>query len=544
MAEEFDYIVVGAGSAGCVLGARLSEDASVRVLVLEAGGRDWMPLYKVPMFAGILFRKRYNNWNYVTEPEPGLDGRRLNWPRGKVLGGSNQINGMVYTRGHRLDYDSWRQMGCEGWSYDDVLPLFMKSEDFRGPDSAHHGKDGPLTVRRGRATAPLYDALVEAGAEAGYPVTEDFNEPEREGFGRYHFTIRDGRRWTTAQAFLKPAMRRPNLAVRTGCHTTGIVVERGRAVGLRYRRKGRTHDIRARREIVLSGGAINSPQLLLLSGIGPADGLRAAGMPVVHDLPGVGENLHDHLVARLQYACNAPVGIYDELRLDRAAWHALNALLRGRGFGADFALQGGCFIRTRPELAAPDIQLNFVAAMKPVTHLPFARPGPDSGHGFYAGVHMTVPESRGRLWLASDDPFAPPRIHANYLATENDRRTMRDGVRIMRAVFRQPAIARYIERERVPGPEVESDAELDAWIRSAGDTVFHPVGTCKMGTDGMAVVDPRLRVRGVDGLRIADASIMPAINGSNTNAPTIMIAEKAAAMIAEDREKGKGGSTS
>ena len=417
MAEEFDYIVVGAGSAGCVLGARLSEDPSVRVLVLEAGGRDWMPLYRVPMFAGILFRKRYNNWNYRTEPEPGLDGRRLNWPRGKVLGGSNQINGMVYTRGHRLDYDTWRQMGCEGWSYEDVLPVFRKSEDFQGPDAAHHGKGGPLTVRRGQATAPLYDALVEAGAQAGHPVTEDFNEPEREGFGRYHFTIRDGRRWTTAQAFLKPAMSRPNLIVRTGCHTTGIALERGRAVGLHYRRGGRMHRVRAAREIVLSGGAINSPQLLLLSGIGPADRLKQVDVPAVHDLPGVGENLHDHLVARLQYACNAPVGIYDEMRLDRAAWHTLNALLRGRGFGADFALQGGCFIRTRPELAAPDIQLNFVAAMKPVTHLPFVKPGPDSGHGFYAGVHQTVPESRGRLWLASDDPIAPPRMCANYLAT-------------------------------------------------------------------------------------------------------------------------------
>ena len=494
MTEKFDYIVVGAGSAGCVLGARLSEDPSVRVLVLEAGGRDWMPLYRVPMFAGILFRKRYNNWNYRTEPEPGLDGRRLNWPRGKVLGGSNQINGMVYTRGHRLDYDTWRQMGCEGWSYEDVLPFFRKSEDFQGPDAAHHGKGGPLTVRRGQATAPLYDALVEAGAQAGYPVTEDFNEPEREGFGRYHFTIRDGRRWTTAQGFLKPAMSRPNLTVRTGCHTTGIALEQGRAVGV----------------------------------------------PVVHDLPGVGENLHDHMVARMQYACNAPVGIYDEMRLDRAAWHTLNALVRGRGFGADFALQGGCFIRTRPELAAPDIQLNFVAAMKPVTHLPFAKPGPDSGHGFYAGVHQTVPESLGRLWLATDDPFAPPRLCANYLATENDRRTMRAGVRIMREVFRQPAIARYIDRERVPGPEVESDAALDAWIRSVGDTVFHPVGTCRMGGDAMAVVDPRLRARGLEGLRVADASIMPVINGSNTNAPTIMIAEKAAAMIAEDRDGPAG----
>jgi len=534
MAETFDYIVVGAGSAGCVLGARLSEDPSVRVLVLEAGGRDWMPLYRVPMFAGILFRKPYNNWNYLTEPEPGLDGRQIAWPRGKVLGGSHQINGMVYTRGHRLDYDTWRQMGCEGWSYDDVLPYFKKSEDFQGPDAPHHGKGGGLTVRRGQATAPLYDALVAAGGEAGYPVTDDFNEPEREGFGRYHFTIRDGQRWTTAQAFLKPAMDRPNLTVRTGCHTTKLRVEQGRVVGLDYWHRSQGHTVRADREIVLSGGTINSPQLLLLSGIGPADHLREVGVPVLHDLPGVGENLHDHLVARLQYACNAPVGIYDELRLDRTAGHVLNALFRRKGFGTDFALQGGAFLRTRPELAAADIQLNFVAAMKPVTHLPLTKPGKDDGHGFYAGVHQTVPESRGRLRLAAYDPFAPPRLQANYLATEGDRRTMGAGVKIMREVFRQPAIAQYVDRELQPGPDVQDDAAIDAWIRRVGDTVFHPVGTCKMGTDDKAVVDPRLRVRGLDGLRVADASIMPVINGSNTNAPTIMIAEKAADMIRED----------
>lgn len=535
MVEEYDYIVVGAGSAGCVLGARLSEDPTVRVLVLEAGGRDWLPFYRVPMFAGILFRKRYNNWNYETEPEPHLDGRRIAWPRGKVLGGSNQINGMVYTRGHRLDYDTWRQMGCDGWSYDDILPFFRKSEDFQGPDAPHHGKGGPLTVRPGQATAPLYDALVDAGEAAGFARTADFNEPEREGFGRYHFTIRDGQRWTTAQAFLKPAMSRPNLTVRTGCHTTKVAVEQGRATGLHFWHRAQAHEVRATRDIVLSGGAINSPQLLMLSGIGPADHLGDVGVPVVHDLPGVGLNLHDHLVARMQYACHAPVGIYEDLRLDRTAGHVLNALVRRKGFATDFALQGGAFIRTRPELAAPDIQLNFVAAKKPVTHLPFSKPGADDGHGFYAGVHQTVPESRGRLWLSSDNPFAPPRIQANYLATEGDRRTMRDGVRIMRGVFRQPAIAQYIEREMAPGPEIEGDAALDAWIRSVGDTVFHPVGTCKMGIDDNAVVDPRLRVRGVEGLRVADASIMPVINGSNTNAPTIMIAEKAAAMMIEDR---------
>ncbi len=538
MTETFDYVIVGAGSAGCVLAARLSEDPSVRVLLLEAGGRDWMPLYRVPMLAGILFRKKYNNWCYQTEPEPGLDGRRLFWPRGKVLGGSNQINGMVYTRGHRLDYDAWSQMGCTGWSWDDVLPIFMASEDYR-PDPGeavppHHGTGGPLTVVRGSIDAPLYDAVIEAGGQAGFPVTRDFNEPEREGFGRYHFTIRGGQRLSTARAYLKPAMDRPNLTVRTRCHATQIAVEHGRATGLRYVRRGQSHAVHADREVVLAGGSINAPQLLLLSGIGPADDLRAVGVPVVHDLPGVGENLHDHLVARMQVRCTGAVDIYDELRIDRAARNVLGALLFGKGFGTNFPLQAGCFIRTRPELAAADIQLNFLAALKPVTHWPFARPGPDSGHGFYAGVHQTVPESRGRLWLASSDPFAPPRILANYLATENDRRTMRAGVRAMREVFAQPAIARHIERELVPGPDVDSDDALDAWIRGAGDTVFHPVGTCRMGVDDRAVVDPRLRVRGIDGLRVADASIMPVINGSNTNAPTIMIAEKAATMMRED----------
>lgn len=538
MTEEFDYVVVGAGSAGCVLAARLSEDPSVRVLVLEAGGRDWMPLYRVPMMAGILFRKKYNNWCYETEPEAGLDGRRLFWPRGKVLGGSNQINGMVYTRGHRLDYDTWSQMGCTGWSWDDVLPVFMKSEDYR-PDSgedvpAHHGTGGPLTVVRGSMDAPLYDALVEAGGEAGYPVTRDFNEPEREGFGRYHFTIRDGQRCSTARAYLKPVMGRPNLTVRTGCHTTQIIVANGRATGLRYLHRGKSRSVQSAREIVLAGGAINSPQLLMLSGIGPADHLRTVGAPVVHDLPGVGENLHDHLVARMQVRCKDGAGIYEELRVDRAARHTMNALVFGKGFGTNFPLQAGCFIRTRPELAAADIQLNFVASLKPVAHWPFARRGPDSGHGFYAGVHQTVPESRGRLSLASADPLAPPRIQANYLATQNDRRSMRDGVRIMREVFRQPSLARHIETELAPGPDIRSDDAIDAWIRSVGDTVFHPVGTCRMGVDELAVVDPRLRVRGLDGLRVADASIMPVINGSNTNAPTIMIAEKAAMMMRED----------
>ena len=531
MSEEFDYIVVGAGSAGCVLAARLSEDSHARVLVLEAGGRDWMPLYKVPMYAGILFRLKYNNWGYTTEPEPYLDGRRIFWPRGKVVGGCSQINGMIYTRGHRLDYDTWRQIGNTGWSFEEVLPYFKMSEDFRDEDAPHHGKGGPLTVEPGRGQNVLFDALIEAGAQAGYPVSRDFNEPEREGFGRYHFTIRNGRRWSTADAFLKPVMERPNLTVRTRCHTARIVVENGTAVSIEYIQRGQRKLVHATREIVLSAGAINSPMLLMHSGIGPADHLRELGIPVTHDLAGVGENLHDHLVARMQYACNAPVGLYDDLRIDRVARNTLRALAFGQGPASWFGLSAGCFVKTRPELAAPDIQLNFVPLMKPVVHWPFQRQTHEHRHGFYAGVQQTQPESRGRLRLRSNSIFDKPRLTANYLESETDRRTMRDGVIAIREVLEQPAIARYIDAELQPGQDAQESASIDAWIRKTGDTVFHPVGTCKMGVDGMAVVDPELRVRGISNLRIADASIMPIINGSNTNAPTIMIAEKAAAMM-------------
>ena len=531
MTETFDYIVVGAGSAGSVIGARLSEDPDARVLVLEAGGRDRMPLYKIPLMAGILFRHQYNNWWYQTEPEPGLDGRQLRWPRGKVLGGSNQLNGMVYTRGHRLDYDTWRQMGNDGWGYDDVLPLFKKTEDFQGPDAAHHGTGGPLTVRSHGIRNALYDALIESGRAAGFPVTEDFNEPEREGYGRYHFTIKDGKRWPTARALLIPALSRPNLTLRTKCHSTRLRIKNGRAIGLDYVENGQVKTVRAAREIVLSGGAINSAQLLLLSGIGPADHLQETGIDVVHDLPGVGENLHDHLVARLQVAVHGNVDLYDEFRIDKAAYHVIRAYLFGSGLGASFPLEAGCFIKTRPELAAPDIQCNFVPALIPTTHLPFAKSPFGYKHGFYHGIHQTQPESRGWLKLKSRDPFAPPRMTANYLATEGDRRAMRDGVKIQRDVLKEAPMAKHIAAELQPGPDVQSDSEIDAWIRRVGDTVYHPVGTCKMGIDDRAVVDPQLRVRGVDGLRVADASIMPIINGSNTNAPTIMIAEKCADMM-------------
>jgi choline dehydrogenase len=534
MGESFDYIVVGAGSAGCVLAGRLSEDKDARVLVLEAGGNAWMPLYRVPFLAGILYRYPYNNWAYWTEPEPQLDNRSSYWPRGKVVGGSHRINGMVYTRGHRLDYDTWRQMGNEGWGYDDVLPYFKKSEDFAGPDVPHHGKGGPLTVGVGTGSDPLFDALLEAGREAGYPVVDDFNDPEREGFGRFHFTIRNGQRWTTADAFLKPALARPNLVLRARCMTTRVLLDRGRAVGIEYIRNGRRVEVRAEREVILAGGAINSPAVLLNSGIGPATHLREVGVKVAHDLPGVGENLHDHVTARVQFACVGSVGVYDQLRVDRAARHVLGALVLRRGMGTAFPLQVGFFLRSRPELAAPDLQLNFIPTMWPKAYLPFQRRTPQRRPGFNAGVHQAQPESRGWIRLRSADPLARPRIFANYLATENDRRTLREGVKIVRDVMRRPAMARHIAEEVAPGPNAKSDSEIDAWIRATADTVFHPVGTCKMGTDPMAVVDPRLKVHGIAGLRVADASIMPVINASNTNAPTIMIAEKAADMIRAD----------
>jgi choline dehydrogenase len=533
-AQSFDYIVVGAGSAGCVLAARLSEDANARVLLLEAGGKAWMPLYHVPMMAGILFRARYNNWAYLTEPEPHLDNRRIFWPRGKVLGGSHRINGTVYARGHRLDYDTWRQMGNTGWGFDDVLPYFKKSEDFQGPDWEHHGKGGPLTVTLGGGKDPLYDALVESGRNAGFPVAEDLNAPEREGFGRHWFTTKNGRRWTTAQAFLNPALSRPNIELRLKCMTNRVVIEGGRAVGVECTRNGTTEIVRAVREVILSGGAINSPMTLMHSGIGPAEELRALGIQVTHDLPGVGQNLHDHPVVRMQFAATDGAGMYDQLRWDRAMRNVAQTLLFGTGVGNAFPLQAGGYVKTRPELAAPDIQCHFFPVMWNKLHGPGLRRTALDRPGMISGFNIAVPESRGWIKLASADPRAKPRILCNYLATEGDKRTMRDGVKLVRRVMREQPIAKFVESDFSPGPDVKSDSEIDAWLRANTDTVFHPVGTCKMGIDPMAVVDPRLKLRGLEGLRVADASIMPVISAANTNAPTIMIAEKAADMIKED----------
>lgn len=530
---EFDYVIVGAGSAGCVLANRLSADSSSRVLLIEAGGRDSNPLLRVPILTGHWLRGRRHNWCYETEPQPGLDGRRVAWPRGKVLGGSSAINGMVYTRGLRSDYDTWAQAGLSGWSYDDVLPYFRRSEDRDRGEDEFHGAGGPLAVFRPESGNPLFDAFLDASAQAGYPRTDDFNGEKQEGFGRYDFNIRGGRRNSSATAFLDPARTRPNLAIWTGCQASRIVLKDGAATGVELIRNGARETVTARREIVLSGGVVNSPQLLMLSGIGPADALRQHGIEVARDLPGVGRNLQDHVLARVQYACLQPVTLHDLRRPDRAAAAVLRAVLFGTGPGAAFPLLCGGFFRSRPELDAPDLQCHFLPGLSSgsLRLNPFGGRDTLDRHGFMANVYQLRPLSRGAITLRSADPSEPPAIQPNYLSEEADRRTLRDGVRALRRIFAQPVLDEFRGEELSPGPETESDDQIDAWLRETAGTVFHPVGTCKMGGDALAVVDGELRVRGIGGLRVADASVMPRITSSNTHAPTVMIAEKASDMI-------------
>ncbi|MEZ5666084.1 MAG: choline dehydrogenase [Alphaproteobacteria bacterium] len=534
--EGYDYVVVGAGSAGCVVANRLSADPGTRVLLLEAGGRDRNPLFRLPMLMGKLFQSGIYNWHNHTEPEPHLNGRSLYWPRGKVLGGCSTINGMLYVRGNRHDYDRWAQLGLAGWSYDAVLPAFRRSEGHVQRDGAYHGRDGELTVCRARSRNPLHDAFVAAGAEAGHPVNDDFNGEEQEGFGRYDFTIRDGKRWSTSHAFLRPIRDRRNLTVRTDALSERILVENGRAVGVAYRHGGSRRIARAEGEVVLCAGTVKSPQLLMLSGIGAPDALRAHGIDTVHELPGVGRNLQDHVDCVMVWECTAPVTLYRDLRADRLAWSLVQGMLFGTGVATTFPYESGAFIRTRPELVAPDVQLHFMPALEKTANLHFPKlfrrkPPTEANHGFTIRVGPVNPDSRGTITLKSADPADDPLIRANYLDAESDRRTMIAGVRRTREVVAQRALDAYRGRELAPGPEVDSDAEIVAWLQATAMTTFHPVGTCKMGIDPQAVVDARLRVHGLDGLRIADASIMPIICSGNTNAAAIMIGEQAAAFI-------------
>ena len=526
----YDYVIIGGGSAGCTLAARLSEDPAASVCLLEAGGPNTEMLVRMPAGVGSLLKqKSKHNWGFWTEPEPHLDNRRLWWPRGRGLGGSSAINGMVYTRGHPQDYDEWRQLGLSGWAWDDVLPYFRRLERHHN-GHALHGSEGPLRISRGESDSPFHDALIEAGRQAGYPITPDFNGEEQEGFGRYDLTISDGKRWSTAAAYLRPALGRGNLTVITDARTTRVIVERGRVVAVEYAVGKQRHRAEVAGEALLCAGAVQSPQVLQLSGIGAPERLREAGVQPVHDLPGVGANLQDHLDIILSWRCQGLTTAYSATKGLKQLKVGLEYLFKGTGIGRQQFLESGAFVRSREGLSRPDVQIHGILAIMK-----------DHGKervkkdGFSFHLCQLRPESTGRIALKSADPFADPAIHANYLASEVDRRVLRECVKIGRDVASQAALDPYRGDEFFPGKDVRTDAEIDAWVRRTAETIYHPVGTCKMGaaSDPMAVVDERLRVRGVAGLRVIDASVMPTLVGSNTNAPTIMIAEKAADLIRE-----------
>ncbi|MEQ1950123.1 choline dehydrogenase [Mesorhizobium sp. CN2-181] len=526
--QSFDFVVVGAGSAGCVLANRLSEDGRHSVLLIEAGGSDRNPVFSIPLMAGAAYFWRPSNWHYSTAPQEHLDGRSVKWPRGKVLGGCSSINGMMYMRGTRADYDIWRQMGLTGWGYDDVLPYFIRAEDNpERPGNAFHGQGGPLHVEKAKAANPLYQAFLDAGYDEGFRRNDDFNGARQEGLGCYDFNILRGRRVSSATAYLRPAQGRQNLTVWTKTMARRIRLENGRAVGLEVLREGQPQTVMARREIILSSGAINSPALLQVSGIGDPAVLKQAGVAPVFELLEVGRNLQDHMGVYLKYAANQPITLYSLFRPDRAVSALTRAYLFGTGPATAVPLEAGGFLKTRPELDEPDIHITFV----PGLNLETTRAG-QGRHGYLISYYQLRPESRGQVTITSPDPMVAPVMDPAYLASEYDRQVMRDGFRLARRIGENPILARYKAADISPvEADTVNDAAVDAWVRQGANTVFHPTGTCRMGADPKAVVDAELKVRGIDGLRIADASIMPAIVSGNTSAPTMMIAEKASDMI-------------
>ncbi len=524
---EADFVVVGAGSAGCAIAARLSEDPRTKVVLLEAGGEDKNRWIHIPLGFGKTFADPSVNWCYETEPDPGAAGRRVFWPRGKVLGGSSSINGMVYIRGQAEDFDHWRQLGNTGWSFEDVLPYFKRSEhQTRGAD-AWHGTGGPLCVSDVPDRHPICEAFIESALGLGLPRNDDFNGAGQDGVGYHQTTTRNGKRCSTAVGYLRPAMIRANLHVVTGALAERIVLDGRRATGVVFRQDGRLRTARAAGEVILCGGAVNSPQLLMLSGIGPQPHLAGLGIGVAHDLPGVGHSLQDHYSAPIKLRCRLPITVNDVMQSNLKKMKAgLQYYLFKQGPLAMGTSPAALFARSRPELASPDIKCSCS---------PFSADRPQDGlhpwSGFTMIVYQLRPESRGRIELKSAQPGDPPAVHPNYLATQTDQRTIVEGLKLLRRILAAPALQPFIEAEFQPGPAVHSDDELLDYARRRGGTVFHPTSTCKMGLDPMAVVDPELRVHGIAALRVADASVMPTVVSGNTNAATIMIGERAADMV-------------
>ncbi len=524
---EADYVIVGAGSAGCAMAYRLSE-AGKSVLVIEHGGTDAGPFIQMPGALSYPMNMKRYDWGYRSEPEPHLNNRELACPRGKVIGGSSSINGMVYVRGHACDYDHWRDQGADGWGYADVLPYFKRMENWHdgghGGDAGWRGDSGPLHVSRGGRKNPLVKAFVEAGGQAGYPLTDDYNGEQQEGFGPFEMTVWKGRRWSTANAYLRPALKRKNCDLVRGLVRRVVMCE-NRAVGVEATIKGQTQVVRARREVILAASSINSPKLLMLSGIGPAAHLTEHGIEVVADRPGVGANLQDHLELYIQMAASQPVSLYKYWNIFGKAWVGAQWLLGKNGPGASNQFESCGFIRSRAGVDYPDIQFHFL----PIA-VRYDGQAAAEGHGFQAHVGPMRSASRGAVTLRSADPEADPVIRFNYMSEESDWVDFRQCIRLTREVFAQEAFKPFVKQEIQPGAEVQSDDELDGFIREHGESAYHPCGTCRMGRteDKTAVVDAQARVIGVDGLRVADSSIFPRITNGNLNAPSIMVGEKTA----------------